>query len=1054
MPPAAEAASTPTLTMTPTATVASTSGVSVALRYATPTRTATSVTLAVPPSWATLVLPQTSRSSRSGYASLGRTGCEATTRITSITRSTAKAATITVASSCAAKGTWTLTIHGLSAPRSVGATTWTARVRTVSGSWRSTNFSVRVGPGTLEMLLGRSVLPTDGTTRVPVYALARDAVARPLAGVAVRFAVGAGATIAPPVATTDRRGVATAYVVGATMPPSPTVTIVATASPLVASATLTAASAGTLTVEAGAGGTVSPSGTASHPLGSTVDVAITPTDPASVPGVMIDGVPVSATPPVVPSTAWGVTVAVTGTNRVDVSFAQLAPMTRVADSATGSAFTTVAPGGTSIRFSARTPFLDGLVVGNILSTSQAAMAAGLAPVLLRINGVERSGPGVTFTTTPAQLTDALASASLDAHIPLVEPLPVATSPATLPATFGDPATSLAGINIGGSATVAGWGDALTSQVGPIAVTGAYQVSGPTLNLSTTIGLSGVTAFRATVSETASASISLDGSSKSSSTERTLAHHAFNGDIVLGAIVVPYVITVDAGAGVESQIGLAFHTKVGLSGTLETGVSYAAGGGWSLVANQDVSFPFDPPNVPAITGQVRGYPFLTVTPAIGFSYGVGSVNISLFCGPYVKAELGFLELGADTSANPWAWLDAGVSVSGGARCSFGDSAELGSVEVVRHRLWDSSGPLVPPTPTPTPTPSTRYQGVFVPTGSMATARAGATATLLPDGEVLVAGGCKPAVPVSASVLATAELYDPATGAFRPTGAMTVGHCTATAASLPDGQVLILGGDSYTNDRNTPIDAAEVYDSRTATFTAVGRMLIPREGAVATPLANGNVLVTGGVTTGYVSTASAEVYDYRARVFRATGAMAVARSGAATVRLADGRVLVAGGSTFTRYVTVLASAEIYDPVGGKFGSTSSMATARDGEGATLLPDGRVLVAGGRDLGEVADAEIYNPRTGKFSRTGSLAVGREVPFQLVLLDGRVLVAGGVEEKTPGQPQSLKSAEIYDPSTGSFSVTGSLPAGFDGGTATRLLDGTVLITPSGQSTPAEIYR
>ena len=699
MPPAAEAASTPTLTMTPTATVASTSGVSVALRYATPTRTATSVTLAVPPSWATLVLPQTSRSSRSGYASLGRTGCEATTRITSITRSTAKAATITVASSCAAKGTWTLTIHGLSAPRSVGATTWTARVRTVSGSWRSTNFSVRVGPGTLEMLLGRSVLPTDGTTRVPVYALARDAVARPLAGVAVRFAVGAGATIAPPVATTDRRGVATAYVVGATMPPSPTVTIVATASPLVASATLTAASAGTLTVEAGAGGTVSPSGTASHPLGSTVDVAITPTDPASVPGVMIDGVPVSATPPVVPSTAWGVTVAVTGTNRVDVSFAQLAPMTRVADSATGSAFTTVAPGGTSIRFSARTPFLDGLVVGNILSTSQAAMAAGLAPVLLRINGVERSGPGVTFTTTPAQLTDALASASLDAHIPLVEPLPVATSPATLPATFGDPATSLAGINIGGSATVAGWGDALTSQVGPIAVTGAYQVSGPTLNLSTTIGLSGVTAFRATVSETASASISLDGSSKSSSTERTLAHHAFNGDIVLGAIVVPYVITVDAGAGVESQIGLAFHTKVGLSGTLETGVSYAAGGGWSLVANQDVSFPFDPPNVPAITGQVRGYPFLTVTPAIGFSYGVGPVNVSLFCGPYVKAEPGFLELGADTSANPWAWLDAGVSVSGGARCSFGDPAELGSVEVVRHRLWDSGGPLVPPTPSP-------------------------------------------------------------------------------------------------------------------------------------------------------------------------------------------------------------------------------------------------------------------------------------------------------------------------------------------------------------------
>ena len=704
VPPAAEAASTPTLTMTPTAIVASTSGVGVALRYATPTRTATTVTLAVPPAWATLVLPQTSRSSRSGYASLGRTSCDATTRITSVTRSNAKTATITVNSSCAAKGTWTLTIHGMSAPRSLGVTTWTARVRTASGSWRSTSFSVRVGPGTLDVLLGRTVLPTDGTTRVPVYALARDAAARPLAGVPVRFVVGAGATIEPPVATTDRRGIATSYVVGATTPPSPTVTIVATAAPLSASATLAAASTGTLTVEAGAGGTVSPSGTVSYPLGSTVDVAITPTDPASVPGVMVDGAPVSPTPPVAPSTAWGVTVKITGANRVDVSFAKLAEMTRVADAASGSAFAGVAPGGTSIRFSVRTPFLDGLAVGDILSTSPAAAAAGMAPVLLRITGVDRTGLGVTFTTTPAQLTDALASASLDAHIPLVEQLPAATLPTTLPTTFGDPAPSLAAVQLAGSATVGGWGDALTSQVGPIAVTGAYQVSGPTLNLSASIGLTGVTVFRATVSETAKASISLDGSSKSSSTERTLAHHAFNGDIVLGAIVVPYVITVDAGAGVESQIGLAFHTKVGVSGTLETGVSYVAGSGWSLVANQDVTFPFDPPTVPAITGRVRGYPFLTVTPAIGFSYGVGPASISLFCGPYVKAEPGFLELGADTSANPWAWLDAGVSVSGGARCSFGDPVELGSVEVVRHRLWDSGGPMVAPTPTPPPAPS--------------------------------------------------------------------------------------------------------------------------------------------------------------------------------------------------------------------------------------------------------------------------------------------------------------------------------------------------------------
>ena len=344
----------------------------------------------------------------------------------------------------------------------------------------------------------------------------------------------------------------------------------------------------------------------------------------------------------------------------------------------------------------------------------------------------------------------------------------------------------------------------------------------------------------------------------------------------------------------------------------------------------------------------------------------------------------------------------------------------------------------------------YQGVFVPTGSMTTARAAATATLLPDGTVLIAGGCADGdIP-----LASAELYYPQTGTFRPTGSMLVGHCAAAAALLANGQVVIAGGDSYTNNKNTPIDSAEVYDPASGTFKTTGRMVEPRSGAHLIPLADGNVLVVDGVTTGYRSTASAEVYDYRTGVFRQTGSMTVARSGAATVGLADGRVLVAGGATFDQYVTWLASAEIYDPATGSFSPTGSMATARDSANATVMPGGRVLIAGGR-IGHTAlsVAETYDPSTGRFSPTGSMTVAREGPAQELLFDGRVLVAAGSQE-VPSGVSSLDSAETYNVSTGSFAPTGSLPSGFYPGTAIRLADGTILMTPAGSLVPAEVFH
>ncbi len=250
----------------------------------------------------------------------------------------------------------------------------------------------------------------------------------------------------------------------------------------------------------------------------------------------------------------------------------------------------------------------------------------------------------------------------------------------------------------------GFGDDLSTDLGPVTTTGSYTFSGPTLNVATTIDTDGVETFRATVSETATASLSLDGNSTSGSSEKTLIDHAFNADIVLGGIVVPVVTKVEAGVGVDAELGLAFHGSVGVNGGLETGTSWDRTSGWSLVKSQSVQFSWEPPTVPAVSGHVRGYPFVTLTPAIGFSYGVGPATVALWCGPYVKVEPLFLELGLDTSADPWAWLDAGVSVSGGANCSFAkEPVELASVELIRHRLWSARSPLVSPTPAPTATP---------------------------------------------------------------------------------------------------------------------------------------------------------------------------------------------------------------------------------------------------------------------------------------------------------------------------------------------------------------
>lgn len=244
-----------------------------------------------------------------------------------------------------------------------------------------------------------------------------------------------------------------------------------------------------------------------------------------------------------------------------------------------------------------------------------------------------------------------------------------------------------------------------------------------------------------------------------------------------------------------------------------------------------------------------------------------------------------------------------------------------------------------------------------------------------------------------------------------GSMSTPRYFAASAPLPDGRVLVAGG----NDTSNYLSSAEIYDPVTGAFTPTGSMSITRYGPAASPLPDGRVLVAGGVTgVGYLL--SAETYDPGTGTFSPTGSMSTRRLSPVAAPLPDGRVLVAGG--YDGYGNNLNTAEIYDPVSGSFSPTGSMSSARYAAIAAPLPDGRILVAGGfSPSGALGSAEVFDPATGTFSSTGSMTTGRYGAAGASLPDGRVLVTGG--------SGPMSSAELYDPTSGTFSPTTSMPTG-----------------------------
>jgi Kelch motif len=306
------------------------------------------------------------------------------------------------------------------------------------------------------------------------------------------------------------------------------------------------------------------------------------------------------------------------------------------------------------------------------------------------------------------------------------------------------------------------------------------------------------------------------------------------------------------------------------------------------------------------------------------------------------------------------------------------------------------------------------------------RAAHTATLLPSGEVLIAGGCAVDGCETDERARTTELYDPRTG-FRPGPSLLSPRVGHVAVGLRDGSVLIAGG--WTGPE--PTAAAELYRPGRG-ITRVGAMTVPRGGFSATVLADGRVLVAGG-TDGERTLRSAELFDPRLGRFRATGSMRFPRSAHAAARVRGGRVLVVGGSQDGK---VWASAEIYDPRSGRFRVTGRMTVPRHKHAAVPLRGGSVLVVGGSNAadfrGRYRSAELYDPTQRRFVRVGAMAEPRfKLPDAVVRLpSGGVLVAGGG-----------RRAELYDPAARRFRLVGDAGGTFSFATATLLRDGRVLV-------------
>jgi hypothetical protein len=344
----------------------------------------------------------------------------------------------------------------------------------------------------------------------------------------------------------------------------------------------------------------------------------------------------------------------------------------------------------------------------------------------------------------------------------------------------------------------------------------------------------------------------------------------------------------------------------------------------------------------------------------------------------------------------------------------------------------TGPPSGPDRQPIP-PSASPSGPVGDGPPMSMARASHTATALPDGRVLVAGGCALDGCGGARLAARAELYDPGVRGFAGGPMMTTPRMGHTATALADGRVLLVGG--WPEEDRPPLRTAELFDPTRTAFVTAGRMMVRRGGHTATRLRDGRVLVVGGID-GARALDTVELFDPVTGDFRAGAPMPGPRATHGAALLADGRVLVAGGQSGVGHGrALLDTAAVYDPATDSWRESAGRLAAPTYKLAVAaLPDGGALVIGGQTADDaaarLASTALFDPRTGGFRAGPAMAEPRyKISDAVVRLpDGRVAVSGGY------------GVEVY--AAGRFTAvrTGGVERQYPA--AVALPDGTLLVT------------
>lgn len=322
-----------------------------------------------------------------------------------------------------------------------------------------------------------------------------------------------------------------------------------------------------------------------------------------------------------------------------------------------------------------------------------------------------------------------------------------------------------------------------------------------------------------------------------------------------------------------------------------------------------------------------------------------------------------------------------------------------------------------------------------TANLATARQNHTATLLPNGKVLVTGGRGTG---SSPYVGNSELYDPVIGKWTPTGSLAVARFSHQATLLHDGTVMVSGG--ITGGLSNP-GTVEIYQPSSGMWTTTAVLSGSWYGHTATLLPDGKVLVAGG--------GRAEIYTPSSRTWSATSGPLSSNSQHASVLLSNGTVLATGG-----YTSLFLKDQLFDPVTAKWRTTGSPPMPRRFFQVTLLRDGQVLATGGQGIDTRLDsAERYDPLSGHWSPTSTFSGERSSHTATLLHDGRVLMTGGYDNQ--GMP--VASPHLYDPDRNRWSPISSPTAPRATHTATLLRNGMVLLAggamPTGVSHSAELY-